>query len=282
MIKKILELLKRKNKHGKASKQPLVELSFFAVHLVEHCNLNCKGCDHCVPLAKQGFTDIESFKKDLKRLSELFSRVRLIGLMGGEPLLHPNLPDFLKAARKFFPNNCIALYTNGTLLENQSETFWQECLKNKIVINITKYPIDFDYKKVEHLVKEKGIELVISSGTNAIMSTFHKHVFDLDGRQDIKKSFYNCKNHQLGCRFLKDGKFYPCTIAPNSKNFCDYFNLPSLLQDGDGIDIYKVKNGEEILNFISKPIPFCKYCDIEKRTENNPWEYSKKDISEWT
>ena len=39
---------------------------------------------------------------------------------------------------------------------------------------------------------------------------------------------------------------------------------------------------EEVLNFISKPINFCKYCDIKNRTFNHEWKQSKKDIKEWT
>ncbi len=41
-------------------------------HLVDHCNLNCKGCSHFSPLSSPNFADYNQFTKDLTRLSELF------------------------------------------------------------------------------------------------------------------------------------------------------------------------------------------------------------------
>ncbi|GMO53913.1 MAG: hypothetical protein Ta2G_12560 [Termitinemataceae bacterium] len=40
----------------------------------------------------------------------------------------------------------------------------------------------------------------------------------------------------------------------------------------------------EILEFLAKPIPFCRYCDVPLRAArgNVPWTVSKREISEWT
>lgn len=51
--------------------------------------------------------------------------------------------------------------------------------------------------------------------------------------------------------------------------------------DRDYIDIYKVKNLDEILAFMAKPIPFCKYCYLSHEPILYNWAPSKKDISEW-
>jgi molybdenum cofactor biosynthesis enzyme MoaA len=64
-------------------------------HLVDHCNLNCKGCSHFASLVPgEVFTDIEIFKRDIARLSQIFIDVYEIRLMGGEPLLHPDIDTF--------------------------------------------------------------------------------------------------------------------------------------------------------------------------------------------
>jgi hypothetical protein len=61
----------------------------FDVHLAEHCNLRCIGCEHFSPLAKEEFLDIDSFKKDCIRLSELTNKdLEEMFLLGGEPLLN--------------------------------------------------------------------------------------------------------------------------------------------------------------------------------------------------
>ena len=46
------------------------------------------------------------------------------------------------------------------------------------------------------------------------------------------------------------------------------------------IDIYKVKSVEEIFEFLSRPIPFCRFC---KRKDNDSvkWRVSSRKIEEW-
>lgn len=63
-------------------KKPL--LRYFNVNIVDHCNLNCKYCDHFAPLAEEKYADIQNLEKDFKRIASLVS-LESIGLMGGEP-----------------------------------------------------------------------------------------------------------------------------------------------------------------------------------------------------
>ena len=50
---------------------PKASLEVVVIPLVEHCNLNCWGCDHCAPLAEKNFLDIAEFEKDINRIAEL-------------------------------------------------------------------------------------------------------------------------------------------------------------------------------------------------------------------
>ena len=106
-------------------------LNYFNVNLVEHCNLNCKYCDHFAPLAEEKYTDIKSLEKDLKRMSSLLN-INSVGLMGGEPLLHPNLVEILKMSRAVLKNTKLTIFTNGILLPKMDDLFWQTCFENKI------------------------------------------------------------------------------------------------------------------------------------------------------
>ena len=68
-------------------------MNYFEIHLVEHCNLNCKSCDNYSPIAKEEYLDIKSFENDMKRMRELFSNISLIRLFN---VLYPKLnSDFL-------------------------------------------------------------------------------------------------------------------------------------------------------------------------------------------
>ena len=112
----------------------------FGVPLVEHCNLRCCGCDHFAPLAEQEFADLDAFENDFARLSYLVDgKAEKIGLMGGEPLLHPQVKDFLYIARRHFRKTKIRIVTNGVLLLNKKEDFWKACRDNNIIVEVTKY-----------------------------------------------------------------------------------------------------------------------------------------------
>ena len=77
----------------------------FEVHITEHCNLNCKGCYHFSPLAKEEYLDINEFERDLRRIYELCGdNVERITLLGGEPLLHPDINRFIEVTRKIYAN----------------------------------------------------------------------------------------------------------------------------------------------------------------------------------
>ena len=93
-------------------------IEYLEHHLVDHCNCNCAGCSHFSPLADPWFENLEDFKRDFKKLSEM-TEVQLIRLMGGEPLLHPQVGDFLKITRELFPKSQIQLVTNGLLLKKR-------------------------------------------------------------------------------------------------------------------------------------------------------------------
>ena len=110
---------------------------------------------------------------------------------------------------------------------------------------------------------------------------FWHWVMDLNGGQNPTESFKLCY-HANKCIFLKKGKLYTCPIIANICNFNKYFNKNLEVTNQDYIDIYKAANIMEILNFLAKPVPFCKYCDIQHMTWHNPWKVSEKSIEEWT
>ncbi len=75
----------------------------FNVDIVKHCNLNCVGCGHFSPLASIEFLSPIEFEMDCKRLAFLTEGIiERIELMGGEPLLHPRILDFMQISRHYF------------------------------------------------------------------------------------------------------------------------------------------------------------------------------------
>jgi organic radical activating enzyme len=261
---------------------PKKNLNHFAVPIVEHCNLRCRFCDHFAPLAREEFADIRVFEKDFARLSGLLKgKVDYISLMGGEPLLHPQINDFLSVAGKYFPKTKIRIVTNGILLLKQSEAFWRACKDNGIIILNTKYPLPLDFDKMKEVAGKHDVMFKFYGNSGIIQKKSTKTPLDLEGKQDMNTNFIKCM-HANNQYYLSRGKLFTCTVAPNIRHFNKFFNKNIPITDADYIDIHKARNEEEIMLFLSRPMPICKYCYVEKRTSGHQWQKSKKDIQEWT
>lgn len=252
----------------------------FEVDIASHCNLNCKGCSQFSCIADEEFVDVDLLEKDFKRLGEIFSNIcERIYLIGGEPLLHSQIIDCIKIARKYFPIGKIHIYTNGLLLKQQSEIFWNSCRENKIGIIVTKYPINADYTEMEKLCKDNGVSISIigDSRRDKVMTSIG---LDLQGKQDKEWSFRNCYEANE-CIKLKDGKLYTCTRPVAIYKFNKYFNQKLQVCEEDFIDIYEQCDAESILQKLATPIEFCRYCDVCKEKMNMVWGQTEKDIKEW-
>ncbi len=263
-----------------AKQMPQPYLSRFEVHLVDHCNLNCYGCDHFSPLAEKNFANIEVFKADFERMAFLTKgQVDRILLLGGEPLLHPGLNEFLSAARKFFPNSKIELVTNGLLLTTQKEEFWQVCKDCDITVVATKYPVSFDYNKAQALATNKKVKFEYYLGTGKTLKNSYRRPLDLTGSQNPAVSFLSCWSANR-CTYLENGRIYLCAVSASIKHFNKFFDKNVRLSLNDSISIYDADNIQQILDFLRKPAPFCRYCNT-KEISYKKWSRSQKDISEW-
>lgn len=263
---------------------PSNKLESLTMHLVDECNLRCWGCDHFAPIAEGGYVSIESFSSDLNRIAELTHQdVERVCFMGGEPLLHHDLPELFSIARSALPKTELFIMTNGILLSKQLDKFWEACHRFNIKIIQTKYPIKLDYEKINKMAEQYEVcySFYDNSGKEHNLSYHIPLNLEVDKDVSALDNWLSCF-HANRFRMLKKGKIYPCTIAPNIEHFNKYFNQNIPLSDNDGIDIYSVNKLEDILSFLATPIPCCINCNVKGRTYDHPWCRSKKSIAEWT
>lgn len=253
----------------------------FEVNINKHCNLNCKGCDHFAPLSSEDCMDLGIYERDMRRMGDLFhGEAWQVHLLGGEPLLNPNLESYARIARECFPHSEIWIDTNGTLLKRMPDSFWSACKKFKLGIMPTKYPVAVDYDELQRITEAYGVPYQYLGSSESGRMLWH-FPLDLTGSQDMKDSFLNCRNANE-CLTLENGRLYTCSIAPNIKVFNEYFKQHIELTEDDGIDISSAKTGDEVLEAMARPMTFCRYCDVKHRTYDHPWEVSRKEIAEWT
>ena len=255
----------------------------FEYHLSEHCNLNCKGCDHFSPIAEPRFTDYAVFERDIERMSELFEKkAKSIHILGGEPLLNKDICKFVKKTRECFPDSSlteIRIISNGILVNSMTEDFWKVLHDNKIILSVTKYPLKLDYDLMKKNAKKFKVDFEFYDNTDKEQIWYNIKLQE-NGKNDPKKSFYKCFVAN-DCIMLKNGKLYTCTLIPNIEHFNKYFKKNLEVCKDDSIDIYKAKSKHEIFDFLSHPVPFCRYCNPDIKDYSLKWEASNKDITEW-
>ena len=249
----------------------------FGFHITEHCNLNCASCNNFSPLAETEFIDVDEFTRDIERMGELFGHVcDRVRLLGGEPLLHPEIIRILETARRTFRTGAVRLLTNGTLLTRQSPEFWRACHDNRVTIAVTHYPIPIDTAKIRELAAEYDVELECSEEA---VSVFFVEPVNLKGDGDCRKNFALCGRANT-CPIIRHGRLFTCTFAPNVHNFSRKFGVDIPVSEADSIDIYDENmSSDEIFRRLIEPIPACRFCDMNSRPVK--WHVSEGSISEW-
>ena len=168
-----------------------MNFNYFEVHLVDHCNLNCQSCDNFSPLADEIYVNKLKFNRDLRRLSILAKdKIKNVRMLGGEPLLHPEVSTFLKISRNYFPEANVRLTTNGIKLSKMPENFWRTCNETKAIIEITYYPININKEESYNTYENRFIYSLIQN-----MKSFIAR----------KKSLKPCKrvNIEVVCRLVE-------------------------------------------------------------------------------
>ena len=82
------------------------------INVVDHCNFSCRSCRHLSPVCKPSCVDPQQVYEEFSNLSQ-FYRSRTLKVLGGEPLLHPNIDDVLSALRDSQISDSLIVSTNG-------------------------------------------------------------------------------------------------------------------------------------------------------------------------
>ncbi|MFH1511116.1 MAG: radical SAM protein [Candidatus Woesearchaeota archaeon] len=155
------------------------------VHITSNCNLNCS---YCYAKNHKGKSLSDNTILSLIRQAKE-NGVHEIQFVGGEPLLHPKLKDFVKLTASLGMN--MRIYTNATLLNGDWMNFFQR-FRDKLVFAI-KFDSKTGYKKqvgrdlFSRIVK--ALELCKSSNVpaNTFITVTRKNFDQVEGL--INKSF---------------------------------------------------------------------------------------------
>lgn len=234
------------------------KLPYLEYHIADHCNLKCANCEHYSGLVPgEVFPDVEKFSEDIHQLKKLIDDIGIIRILGGEPLLNPQIEEFIRITTDVYPDSLIRIVTNALLLKTMPETFFDtvNSLPEGSGIDISLYPVmEAHIESIKNMLKEKKVSYSVSP----VMNMFRKQQKLAPSKDDeMNLKFYNC--FQKGCVNLYDGKIAACFLPFTTKYFNSYFdkNLP---EDG-WVDLYEEGlTTEMIRQKLSVPFERCRYC----------------------
>jgi cyclic pyranopterin phosphate synthase len=225
--------------------------------IVNQCNLACRDCDHISPIARNRFANPDTLYRDFSMLAKVY-KPQLVQLLGGEPLLHPDIVTVIKAVRASGISDRVMVLTNGLLLSRMNDEFWESLDDLEISI----YPdSNLDRKLLENYqakATEHGVRLEIY-----YYKEFRRH-FSLAGTQDqalVERIYRSCKKvHVWGCHSIYEGHIYKC---PQSIFIPGMLGLAKEQHSRDGLKLRDSADFlDELYRFLTSPEPLqaCRNC----------------------
>lgn len=121
--------------HAYAVEGGRVKTRSLEAHVVDHCNLTCAECCSLSPLLPPRVTAPAELARDLALAAAVLAP-RVFKLVGGEPLLHPEIVELARVARRSGIAPRVSLTTNGLLLPRMPDALWEQL----DALTVSRYP----------------------------------------------------------------------------------------------------------------------------------------------
>jgi len=229
-------------------------------NLTEHCNLSCYHCDHASPLMARKFASLEDYERDIRAITEAV-HVQEFRLVGGEPLLHPQLLDFIRIARDADIGDAIKIYTNGVLLHTMPDEFWEQT----DVLWVSTYP-GIRRRMSDEAIAAKCAKHGTQLDLRPTITEFNRSFINnrIEDEDLVRRIFSQCKMaNEYSCFSIYEGMFFRCSVAPFARERLRMAGIEFPGPEVDGIHIHGNPHlGAEIEARVKskEPLKACSYC----------------------
>jgi len=263
-------------------------LPFVETMVTQVCNLSCYGCTNYSDLPHQGYV---TWAAGQRQLESWLERIDILdfGIMGGEPLINPDIEKWIIGVRELMPDTQIRFTTNGLLLKKKSHIVKLLHDVGNVVFKITKHLNDPE----------------INSSINDVFNSYHwepVHEYGIDRwkttnnfrfyapvPETFLKSYINdyhdMKPHhsnpvdafeiccQKTCPLLYQGKIYKCSSNGLLVDTLQRFNNPNYNEWEPYIDSGLSSDCSEadlqcFLNNFGKPAKICGMCPTKNHADS--------------
>lgn len=193
------------------------EIPNLDVHVTHDCNFQCENCAHFMQHKFRGtHIPLEEMESWYSKWHQRIKPINL-GLLGGEPFLHPNLPEMCHLTRKYFPNSKIEVVTNLTLIHLHPE-LWKDLIESDVRLTISIHSRDPNYVKVMNpkleIAKEwkkRGVRVKLEDSVKEWNKVYIGDGEDILPYEDLNPqvSWDHCPTGQI-CFQLHEGHIWKC------------------------------------------------------------------------
>lgn len=219
------------------------------MHIMDACNLNCRGCAHYSPIFQGKIPDFNVRIRDVKLLKGKFDNILKFYILGGEPFLNPDVDKYVQVIREILPNTDIRIVTNGLLIPKLSQDILKVIKDTDVIIEISEYePTHRMIAEIKEILNKAEITYIIREFDS-------KQKFNLPLSLKKNEDVYCISN---GCITIWNGKIARCPQLMYMEYFNNYFNTSFPIDCV--LEIETCPKGEELKAYLNKEVPLCKYC----------------------
>lgn len=263
-------------------------LPFVEMMVTQACNLSCHGCTNYSDLKHSGYLTWEQGRNEIEPWLDRVI-IQDFGILGGEPLMNPDIRNWVRGLRDLLPAAQIRFTTNGLLLEKNFDIVdllheIGNCVF-KIAVHVNDTMLE---NTINRVLKRYSWEPVVEYGVERLKTTnnmrfhikrpdvFYKTYLGsyknmLPHSSDPESAFEICC--QQTCPLLYRGKLYKCSTSGLLKDLLERFNNPNIehwrpyLSNGLGWDCNQA-DLTEFLNNFGKAESVCSMCPSRSSTES--------------
>lgn len=263
-------------------------LPFVETMITQACNISCTGCTNYSDLVHSGYLTWEQGRAELLPWLE---RVTIpdFGILGGEPLMNPDVRNWIVGLRDLLPNGQLRFTTNALLLDRNFDIVDLLADVGNVVFKIAVHEQNSQLEEVIQRVMSKyDWEPVVEYGVSRYRTknNFRFHVRRPDVfYKTFRGTYENMLPHnsvpaqafeiccQQTCPLLYQGRIYKCSTAGLLQHVLDRFGRPnweqwqSYITSGIGPDCTD-NELKEFLNNFGKPHSICGQCPTRNNTES--------------
>lgn len=245
-----------------------LNLRYVEVVLTTFCTLNCKGCSALMPLypiSSRRHIDSGVLSKSIKELFNTADYIDLFRLLGGEPLLYPNLYEVLLLMQSQTKVNHVEIVTNGTVTIKDDRVI-RILQDDKFSISISDYGSGnqnklirlLDNNRIKYTINHMGGWLDFGDVTEKGWS-----------QSELGDNFLLCKRSHKQCNSILNGKLYLCFRESHGANL---ELSPVRKEEFIDLSVGGTTSKKQLFSFVWRTsyIEACKYCGLSRRMNRLP------------